>query len=68
MSEHIVPPTTYLAIILTLLPEFFRFMNDYRLLVFGALLVLVVRFAPHGLAGIGRAAVAKARGLDRARQ
>jgi branched-chain amino acid transport system permease protein len=53
------------AVILTLLPELFRFMNDYRLLVFGALLVLVMRFAPGGLAGIGRAAVAKAR---RARQ
>ena len=50
------------AVILTLLPEFFRFMNDYRLLVFGALLVLVVRFAPGGLAGIGRAAIARARG------
>jgi branched-chain amino acid transport system permease protein len=49
------------AVILTLLPELFRFMNDYRLLVFGALLVLVVRFSPGGLAGIGRAAVAKAR-------
>jgi branched-chain amino acid transport system permease protein len=49
------------AVILTLLPELFRFMNDYRLLVFGALLVLVVRFAPGGLAGIGRAAVARAR-------
>jgi branched-chain amino acid transport system permease protein len=43
------------AIILTLLPEAFRFINDYRLLVFGGLLVLVVRFAPKGMAGLGRA-------------
>jgi branched-chain amino acid transport system permease protein len=50
------------AIILTLLPEMFRFMNDYRLLIFGGLLVLVVRFAPGGLAGIGRAAVHRVRG------
>jgi branched-chain amino acid transport system permease protein len=50
------------AIILTLLPEMFRFMNDYRLLVFGGLLVLVMRFAPGGLAGIGRAALEKVRG------
>jgi len=50
------------AIILTLLPEMFRFMNDYRLLVFGGLLVLVVRFVPGGLAGIGRAAIARVRG------
>jgi len=49
------------AIILTLLPGMFRFMNDYRLLVFGGLLVLVMRFAPGGLAGIGRAAAARAR-------
>jgi branched-chain amino acid transport system permease protein len=50
------------AIILTLLPEVFRFMNDYRLLVFGGLLVLVVRFFPGGLAGIGRAAIVRVRG------
>lgn len=43
------------AIILTLLPEVFRFINDYRLLIFGGLLVLVVRFAPEGIAGLGRA-------------
>jgi branched-chain amino acid transport system permease protein len=49
------------AVILTLLPEVFRFMKDYRLLVFGLLLILVVRFAPGGLAGIGRAVFAKTR-------
>lgn len=38
------------AIILTLLPEAIRFVNDYRLAVFGALLVLVMRLAPGGLA------------------
>jgi branched-chain amino acid transport system permease protein len=43
------------ASILTLLPELFRFINDYRLLIFGGLLVLVVRFAPNGMAGIARA-------------
>jgi branched-chain amino acid transport system permease protein len=42
------------AIILTLLPEVFRFVNEYRLLIFGGLLMLVVRFAPEGLAGLGR--------------
>ena len=40
------------AIILTLLPEAFRFINDYRLLIYGGLLMLVMRFAPGGLAGI----------------
>jgi branched-chain amino acid transport system permease protein len=38
------------AIALTLLPEAIRFVNDYRLLVFGGLLVLVIRLAPGGLA------------------
>jgi branched-chain amino acid transport system permease protein len=49
------------AIMLTLLPEAFRFINEYRLLIFGGLLVLVVRFAPKGLAGVGRSMVRMAR-------
>jgi branched-chain amino acid transport system permease protein len=49
------------AIILTLLPEMFRFINEYRLLIFGGLLVLVMRFAPGGLAGFARALVHKVR-------
>ncbi len=40
------------AVVLTLLPEAIRFVNDYRLLVFGGLLVLVIRLAPGGVAGI----------------
>jgi branched-chain amino acid transport system permease protein len=50
------------AIILTLLPEMFRFINEYRLLIFGGLLVLVMRFAPGGMAGLGRAILQKVRG------
>jgi len=42
------------AIGLTLLPEAIRFVNDYRLLVYGGLLVLVIRLAPGGLAGLAR--------------
>ncbi|MGB7100726.1 MAG: branched-chain amino acid ABC transporter permease [Xanthobacteraceae bacterium] len=42
------------AAALTLLPEVIRFVNDYRLLVFGGLLVLVIRLAPGGLAGLAR--------------
>jgi branched-chain amino acid transport system permease protein len=49
---------TAAAVILTLLPEAIRFLNDYRLLVFGGLLVLVIRLAPGGVAelvkGLGR--------------
>jgi branched-chain amino acid transport system permease protein len=40
------------AVGLTLLPEAIRFVNDYRLLVFGGLLVLVIRLAPGGLAAL----------------
>lgn len=40
------------AIGLTLLPEAIRFVNDYRLLVFGGMLVLVIRLAPGGFAAL----------------
>jgi branched-chain amino acid transport system permease protein len=42
------------AVFLTLLPEAIRFVNNYRLLVFGGLMVLVIRLAPGGLAGLTR--------------
>lgn len=40
------------AVILTLMPEAFRFINDYKLLIYGALLLLVMRFYPGGLAAM----------------
>jgi branched-chain amino acid transport system permease protein len=40
------------TVLLTLLPELSRAVNDYRLLVFGAMLILVMRFSPGGLAGM----------------
>jgi branched-chain amino acid transport system permease protein len=49
------------AIILTLLPEAFRFINDYRLLIYGGLLMLVMRFAPGGLAGVVASLTARLR-------
>ena len=42
------------AVLLTLMPELFRFVNDYKLLIFGALLLAVMRFSPGGLAGLAR--------------
>lgn len=39
------------AIVLTLLPEVFRVINDYKLLVYGGLLLLVMMFSPKGLHG-----------------
>lgn len=40
------------AVLLTLMPEIFRFINDYKLLVYGLLLLAVMRFSPGGLAGL----------------
>ena len=39
------------AVLLTLIPELFRFASDYRNLVYGVFLVLVLRFQPQGLVG-----------------
>lgn len=39
------------AVILGALPELFRFVSDYRLLIFGGILVLVLRFQPAGILG-----------------
>lgn len=39
------------AVILTLAPEVFRFVSDYRMLVYGGLLVLMMRFQPQGMVG-----------------
>jgi branched-chain amino acid transport system permease protein len=36
------------------LPEAIRFVNDYRLLMFGGIMVLVIRAAPGGLAALTR--------------
>lgn len=47
------------AVALTLLPEVIRFVNDYRLLVFGGLLVLVIRLAPGGLAALAGSLAAR---------
>lgn len=44
------------AIVLGALPEVFRFVSDYRLLIFGAILVLVLRFQPQGIIGTDSAA------------
>jgi branched-chain amino acid transport system permease protein len=41
------------AVVLGALPEIFRFISDYRLLTFGAILVLMLRFQPQGLLGEG---------------
>jgi branched-chain amino acid transport system permease protein len=42
------------AILITLMPELFRFINDYKLLVYGGLLLAIMRLSPDGLAGMLR--------------
>ncbi len=42
----------FAALILTAMPEVFRAMNDYKLMIYGGLLLLVMRFASEGLAGM----------------
>ena len=37
------------ATLLKLMPEKLRFVNEYRLLIFGLLLVIMMRFRPEGL-------------------
>jgi len=37
------------ALLLTLLPEYLRFLSDYRMLAFGAVLVLMMMYRPGGL-------------------
>lgn len=49
------------AVLLTLMPEMFRFINDYKLLVYGGLLVLMMRFSPDGIAGLASALWARRR-------
>jgi branched-chain amino acid transport system permease protein len=41
------------ALLLGLAPELFRFLRDYRMLTYGALLVVLMRFLPAGLLGDG---------------
>lgn len=43
--------TVFGAVVLTLAPEWLRFMQEYRLLVYGALLVVLMIFRPNGLLG-----------------
>ncbi len=46
-----IPGTVFGASILSAAPEFLRFMSQYRMLVYGALLVFLMVFRPNGLLG-----------------
>jgi branched-chain amino acid transport system permease protein len=51
------------AVILTLLPEYLRFIQDYRMLTYGLLLVLIMMFQPQGLFGKNSFIVQRLAGL-----
>ncbi len=42
----------FAAVLLTLMPLWFQFIGDYKLLFYGGLLFIMMRFAPEGLAGL----------------
>ena len=46
-----IPGTILGAVILTLLPEMLRIVAEYRMLFYGALLVILMIFRPNGLLG-----------------
>jgi branched-chain amino acid transport system permease protein len=47
------------AVLLTVLPEYLRVMKDYDVLVYGAVVIVVVMWAPSGIAGLARRALAR---------
>jgi len=46
-----IPGTVIGAVLLTLAPEMLRIVAEYRLLFYGALLVILMIFRPNGLLG-----------------
>lgn len=46
-----IPGTILGTLVLTLAPEFLRFVQEYRMLIYGALMVTMMIFRPHGLLG-----------------
>jgi branched-chain amino acid transport system permease protein len=49
-----VAGVTVAAALLSILPEWFQFIGDYKLLVYGGLLFLMMRFSPGGMASLVR--------------
>ena len=52
------------AAILSVLPLWIQFIDDYKILVYSALLFTMMRFAPDGLAGLVNRMVKKVRGIS----
>lgn len=54
-----VPGVIVGAVLLGMLPQWFQFIDDYKLLLYGGLLFAVMRFSPGGLAGMVRSMSAR---------
>jgi branched-chain amino acid transport system permease protein len=50
------------AVVLTALPEVLRFVEGYRMLLFGGILLAVIMFAPQGIVGLAAGLPKKRRG------
>lgn len=46
-----IPGTVLGTTVLSLAPEFLRFVKEYRMLIYGGLMVLMMIFRPHGILG-----------------
>jgi len=57
-----VPGVMFGAALLSVLPAWFQFIGDYKLLVYGGLLFLMMRFSPSGVAGLVRGLWRQSRG------
>ncbi len=44
----------FAAVVITVLPHWLQVIAEYKLLLYGALLIAVMRFSPGGLAGLVR--------------
>jgi len=64
-AGHLLGPVLG-AVLFVAVPEALRVAAAWRLVVFGLVLVLLMRFAPQGLAGLASAALRRARGLPAA--
>lgn len=47
-----IPAVLLSGVILSFLPEYLRFLSDYRLIVFGFIMMAIVLFLPDGLTGL----------------
>ncbi|MCY1538465.1 hypothetical protein D9M68_740060 [compost metagenome] len=49
-----VPGVIIAAALLSVLPAWFQVIGDYKLLVYGGLLFLMMRFSPGGMTGLAK--------------